>query len=201
MGSDKSKDEIDLPTDVSMEEMENPPELRESEDKVLAVDVYYGTAVLAVTTDRMFVRVKQGKEVAGDEQKKVGWEIDLRDVDKIRRQGLLNEKIEVVFGEETDKLPSLSSDVSEGVISAILEGGNLQKKEHNEFWRVTGMVVGTVGLLITIPFIIFALGLFLSIFYILPGFLIFVGVALLIKMSMRLLRWTTKTEWVNETQI
>jgi outer membrane protein assembly factor BamB len=200
VSSDESREGTDLPTAVSMEEMENPPELRDGEDKILAVSVYYDTAILAVTTDRVFVRVKQGKEVAGDERK-VGWEINLSDVDKVRHLGLLNKKTEVVCGEETYELPPLSSDVFDRGISAIVEGGNLRKKEHDTFPRVTGMIVGTVGLLITILSVSFGLVLMTSILLMVPGLLILVGSILLGKRSMRLLRWTTKTEWEKEAQI
>lgn len=197
----------------SIQDMQIRPDLSENEEVLIAKgtelgDVVRNNVIIAVTTDRVIVRPKRGRNVTDEYANQADFVIQLKDLDIIRRTGALKKTIELVCGDVVYELPPMQNG-SDDIIDAIIQQEDFGKTNWGEestakrgtkqliagIIGIIGVVVGGTFILLGIAAIVSIVGILLGIAFLGGGFVISYG-------SFELLKWgfNKEEEWDrNET--
>ena len=198
----------------SIEDMKVRPDLGQSEKVVFNTgakvgDVFRDNVVIVVTTDRLLVGEKRGRNIDEDLSEKANIEIQLSDIDVIRRMGAISKHIEIVCEDSVRELPPLQ-DGSDELIDAIVEQENLGKSEWGEEGKakrgtkqLVASIAGLGGLLIGALFTFIGFIGIISIIYILLGIPLLLGGVAIMYGSYKLIGWAfnKEEEWDRSVSI
>lgn len=161
-------------------------------------------AIVTVTTHRIITGAKKGRSVDEEHDDKLNLDIELDDVDTLRRTGMATKAIEVVTNDdEVCELPPLQNGSGE-IVDAIISQAELGKTSWGEESRakrgtkkVVGGIVGVLGLVIGGLCVLGGIAGILSILGILWGVILFFGGVMIVGGSMKLIQWAygSEDEW------
>lgn len=170
-------------------------------------DVLRDNAVILITDRRLISGEKRGRSVDEEFQDQVGFDIELHEIDTVRRHGIVTKSIEVVAGEVVYELPPIQN-TSDEVITALVQHVPLEKTEWGEEGAaVSGtkkLIGGGIGILALITGGIFAiLGIagIISLAGILIGIPFLLGGLLVAYIGWKIVEWAfdKQEEWVRKT--
>ena len=198
----------------TIEDMKVRPSLDENETVVFITGTTLGEAVrnnviIAVTTDRIIARPKRGRNVDEDLSERANLELDLENIDVIRRTGAVTKSVEVVCDETVWQLPPIQNDF-DGLIDAITSQAGLGKTSWGEestakrgtkqfaagIVGILGLVIGGIFTILGIAGIVSIVGILLGIAFLIGGLVISYG-------SVELIKWgfNKEEEWDRSTPI
>lgn len=198
----------------TIDDMKVRPSLNEHETVVFITgttlgDVVRNNVIIAVTTDRIIVRPKRGRNVDQDLSERANLELGLEDIDVLRRTGAVTKSVEVICNETVQELPPIQNDFGE-LIDAITSQAGLGKTSWGEEGtakrgtkQFAAGIVGILGLVIGGLFAILGIAGIISIAGILLGIPFLIGGLVISYASVELIKWAfnKEEEWDRSTPI
>lgn len=195
--------------DMTVEDMKIRPDLHGEEEVLVITGAKLGNTwrentIIAITTDRILVRPKRGRNLSEDHAEKGNLEIELKEIDTVRHSGIVTKTIEIISDESVYELPPLQNDSKE-IINALVNTAGLKKTEWGEEstgQRTTkgliGGIVGILGLILGVFFILLGIVGIISIAGILVGIGSLVFGVIIMRGSWELIDWAfnKQEEWV-----
>ncbi|MCD2201287.1 hypothetical protein LPA44_15545 [Halobacterium sp. KA-4] len=123
--------------DPTIHDLQVKPDLRDGESVLAAKSTKLGdsirdNAIVIVTTQRIITGAKKGRSVDEEEADKLNLDIDLADIETVRRTGVATKTIEVVtLGDDVYELPPLQNG-SGAIVDAITSEAKLGKTSWGE---------------------------------------------------------------------
>jgi len=195
--------------DPTIHDLQVKPDLHDGES-VLAVkstklgDSIRDNAIVIVTTQRIITGAKKGRSVDEEEADKLNLDIELADIETVRRTGVATKTIEVVtLGDDVYELPPLQNG-SGAIVDATTSEAKLGKTSWGEeslaeqgTKQVVGGVVGILGLVIGGLCVVGGIAGILSIIGIIWGAIMLAFGVMVVGGSVRLIQWAfgTEDEW------